>query len=102
MAIIGGRTFDVSLCTIRKDVPLGRFASEIIGGLDVFRELAGRLHTRIDVQWTPIGPQTAYTPQPSVRESEPLPVTPTSIIAVPKSTPIAGGATVIKTTLRGQ
>ena len=43
------------LCTVHKDVPLERFASEIIGGLDVFRELAGRLHTRIDVQWTPIG-----------------------------------------------
>jgi eukaryotic-like serine/threonine-protein kinase len=102
VAIIGGRTFDVSLCTIRKDVPLGQFASEVIGGLDVFRELAGRLHTRIDVQWTPIGTQTAYTPQPSVCESEPLPVTPTSIIAVPKSTTIAVGATVIKTALRDQ
>ncbi len=102
VAIIGGRTCDVSLCTVHKDVPLERFASEIIGGLDVFRELAGRLHTRIDVQWTPIGAQTAYTPQLNASESEPLPVTPTSIIAVPKSAPIAGGATVIKTALRGQ
>jgi serine/threonine protein kinase len=102
VAIIGGRTCDVSLCTVHKDVPLERFASEIIGGLDVFRELAGRLHTRIDVQWTPIGAQSAYTPQLSVSESEPLPVTPTSIIAVPKSAPISGGATVIKTALRSQ
>jgi serine/threonine protein kinase len=102
VAIISGRTCDVALCTIRKDVPLERFASEIICGLDVFRELAGRLHTRIDVQWAPIATGNAELPQPSAGEVEPPPATPTSIIAVPKSTPIVGSATFIKTAVRGQ
>lgn len=87
VAIVSGRTCDVALCTIHKDVPLEAFASEIIGGMDVFRELAGRLHTRIDVQWTPIVEKTNVRPQALPLE-EPFPVTPTSIIALPKPTQV--------------
>lgn len=96
VAIVSGCTCDVALCTIHRDVPLGQFASEIIGGLDVFRQLASRLHTRIDVQWNPIFEQKPGVCQQSEPLPEPAPATPTSIIALPKSTSVVT-QTVLKT-----
>ena len=96
VAIVSGRTCDVALCTIHRDVPLNRFATEMIGGLDVFRQLARRLHTRIDVQWSPIFEQKPDLCQQDAPLLEPAPATPTSIIALPKPTQVVT-RTVLKT-----
>lgn len=52
--IAEGRACDVTLCTVTRDASLERIADEIIAGVDLFKELANRLHTRTDVEWRPI------------------------------------------------
>lgn len=52
--IAEGRECDVTLCTVTRDASLEQIADEIIAGVDLFKELASRLHTRTDVEWRPI------------------------------------------------
>ena len=54
ISIVGGPTGNISLCTVRGEVALEQVARELIGGIDAFEVLASRLHTRIDVEWTPL------------------------------------------------
>jgi len=50
--IVRGRKSDVTICRVHADAPLAELASEIIGGIDQYRELAGRLHSRTDITWS--------------------------------------------------
>lgn len=49
--VISGRKCDVTLCSLRSQFPIAVAAHEIIGGVDLYKELAGRLHTRVDIPW---------------------------------------------------
>lgn len=101
VATIAGPGCDVTLCTIQKDVPIERFANEIIGGLDVFRQLGAKLHTRIDIQWRPLveRPDRNSAIAPAVESEAP---TPTSIIAVPKPNEYGSRQTVLQGTANSQ
>jgi hypothetical protein len=101
VGIIAGPGCDVTLCTIQKDVPIDRFANEIIGGLEVFRQLAAKLHTRIDIQWCPLVARQDrnHTIAPPL---EPEAATPTSIIAVPKPNEYGPRQTVLQGTATSQ
>jgi hypothetical protein len=94
LAIVNGCTCDVALCTVRRDVSLEQFATEIIGGMDVFRELASRLHTRIDVQWSPILEQKSRPREEAPPLAAAAEANPTAIIALPRPTPV-GSRTVV-------
>jgi hypothetical protein len=52
--VIQGRKCDVTLCKIHRPASLERAASEIIGGVEQYKELASRLHARIDITWRPL------------------------------------------------
>jgi hypothetical protein len=49
--IVAGRWCGITLCRIGSPVPLANLADQIIGWVSVYRELAGRLHTRADLCW---------------------------------------------------
>jgi serine/threonine protein kinase len=51
LQIIRARKCDLTLCTIRTEASLGRVADAIIVGHDAYRELAGRLYSRVDIAW---------------------------------------------------
>jgi hypothetical protein len=63
--VIQGRKCDVTLCKIHRPAPLERAASEIIGGVEQYKELASRLHTRIDITWRPLVRSAAADPAPA-------------------------------------
>jgi hypothetical protein len=92
LTIVNGCTCDIALCTVRRDVSLEQFANEMIGGIEVFRELASRLHTRIDVQWSPIVEQKFAPRENPLVLAEPGATNPTAIIAVPQATPLGSRA----------
>ena len=80
VTIVNGNTCDVALCAVRRNVPLDQFADEIIGGIPLFKDLANRLHTRIDVPWQPLADeQPEIPPRPPENEA-----TNTAIIALPE------------------
>ena len=103
--IIPGRKCDVTLCSLRNRVTIEQAAREMIGGNDLYKELATRLHSRIDVAWQPFTsrvvtsrPSTCDSPSPS--SSTPLktsviPVAATPVSASPASDsqrePVASG-----------
>jgi hypothetical protein len=86
VAIVNGCTCDIALFTIRRDVSLEQFATEMIGGVEVFRELASRLHTRIDVQWSPIVADKSAPLEHVFASVEPDTTNQTAIIALPRPT----------------
>jgi hypothetical protein len=51
--IVQGRKCDMTLCSIRRQASLEVAANEIIEGVEVYKELANRLHTRVDMTWRP-------------------------------------------------
>jgi hypothetical protein len=51
LQIVRGPKCDITLCTIHTRPRLEHAADEIIAGLDTYRELAGRLQSRIDIAW---------------------------------------------------
>ena len=53
--IVEGRKSDITLCSIRRDATLESAANEIIDGVAIYKELANRLHTRVDLVWRPFG-----------------------------------------------
>lgn len=50
-SIIAGHQCDITLWTSRSPTTLERVADEIIDGVEIYKELARRLHTRVDVKW---------------------------------------------------
>jgi serine/threonine protein kinase len=54
VGIVGGPTFDVTLCTIHGEMPLEQVAREMIRGIDGYEKLAERLHSRVDIKWSPL------------------------------------------------
>jgi len=86
VAIVNGCTCDIALFTVRRDVSLERFATEMIGGVEVFRELASRLHTRVDVQWSPIVADKSAPIEHVFASVEPDTTNQTAIIALPRPT----------------
>lgn len=51
LEILRGRKCDITICTIRSHRSLESVAEEIIGGQDIYKDLARRLHSRIDIPW---------------------------------------------------
>ncbi|MBI3862184.1 MAG: protein kinase [Planctomycetia bacterium] len=49
--VIQGRKCDVTLCGVHHPAPLVQAASQIIGGVEQYKELASRLHARVDISW---------------------------------------------------
>jgi hypothetical protein len=83
LEVVGGPTADITLCAIHGDIPLEQLAREMIGGIDAYEELASRLHTRIDVQWTPLsGAEPAGSHAAENTTDAPL-ITHTAVIPVP-------------------
>ncbi len=54
LSIVSGHKCDVTLCGIDSRTSLARIAAGIIGGVEVYKELAAKLHTRVDFEWTPL------------------------------------------------
>jgi hypothetical protein len=52
-SIVQGRKCDITLCSARRLDSLETAANEIIDGIPVYKELANRLHTRVDLTWRP-------------------------------------------------
>jgi hypothetical protein len=50
---VPGRKCDITLCSARRLDSLETAANEIIDGIAVYKELANRLHTRVDLVWRP-------------------------------------------------
>ena len=49
--IIAGKKCDITLWRIRRPTAIEQVATDIIGGNEQFRDLAQRLHARVDIQW---------------------------------------------------
>ena len=49
--IVEGPLTDVTLCTIENAVPLAQLATELTGGVAMYKELGSRLQTRVDIEW---------------------------------------------------
>ena len=52
-SIVQGPQCDITLCNIRRPASLASTAHEIIGGVELYKDLADRLHTRVDLTWRP-------------------------------------------------
>ena len=50
-SIVAGHKCDITLWTSRPPTTLENTADEIIDGVEIYKELARRLHTRVDVEW---------------------------------------------------
>src|SRR6185369_14606067 len=50
-SIVAGHKCDVTLWTSRPPTTFENAADEIIDGVEIYKELARRLHTRVDVEW---------------------------------------------------
>jgi hypothetical protein len=52
-SIVQGRKCDITLCSVHRAAALEQTAHEIIKGVEQYKELANRLHTRVDITWRP-------------------------------------------------
>ena len=52
--VIAAKTFDVTVFQDVACLTLEDLANQIVHGHDAYRQLASRLHTRIDIDWSPI------------------------------------------------
>jgi serine/threonine protein kinase len=84
VSVVGGPTCDVTLCTVQGEVPLEQVARDMIGGIDAFEELASRLHTRIDVQWTPLSVAESAGSQAAENSTDVPLITHTAVIPAAK------------------
>jgi len=53
LTVVQGRKCDVTLCALRHPLPLARVATDLISGIDIYKDLASRLHSRVDIAWAP-------------------------------------------------
>jgi len=69
--IVQGRKSDITLCSIRRNGSLESAANEIIEGVAIYKELASRLHTRVDLTWRPFSraPDSSNALHPESQES---------------------------------
>ena len=58
--VVRGRKCDITMCSIRRHGSLEQVADEIIVGNDIYKELAGRLHSRIDIAWQGFGDSLTF------------------------------------------
>ena len=73
-SIVQGRKCDITLCSIRRQTSFEVAADEIINGVELYRDLANRLHTRVDITWRPFAGAAASadaTKYDSLESSEP-------------------------------
>lgn len=80
--IVEGPLTDVTLCTIEKSVPLAQLAAEITGGVVMYKELASRLQTRIDIEWRDLDEPAALSwnhPTEEHTADEIVPTTPLNV-----------------------
>jgi hypothetical protein len=79
VGIVGGPTFDVTLCTIHGEIPLEQVAREMIRGIEGYEKLAERLHSRVDIKWTPLSGAGTAGSQSAKSAASPPNLTPASI-----------------------
>ena len=84
-SIVQGRKCDITLCSVRRAASLERAADEIIEGIEQYKELANRLHTRVDLAWRPFKRTEAVSDAPSYGSVQSTDPTHTVVIANPQA-----------------
>jgi serine/threonine protein kinase len=84
-SIVQGRQCDVTLCSVRQAASLERAADEIIEGVEQYKELAKRLHTRVDLAWLPFKRTEAMCDALNYGSSQSSDPTHTVVIANPRA-----------------
>ncbi|MDB5340791.1 MAG: serine/threonine protein kinase [Planctomycetaceae bacterium] len=70
---------DLTLCTIENAVPLSQLATEVTGGVAMYKELGSRLQTRVDIEWRDLdeaAPMTWSQSAEDLSSDDILPTTP--------------------------
>lgn len=73
-AVVPGGKCDVTLWTVRRPTSAESVANAIVGSNPQYRELADRLHSRVDVLWQPFSAPLAVEPKPAVDQAASAPM----------------------------
>jgi hypothetical protein len=85
VAVVGAATSDATLCTLCGEVSLEQVARELMGGVEIFEDLASRLHTRMDVEWSALANSESRDVPAVEASTDSALLTHTAVIPVPKA-----------------